>query len=138
MRGMDVNPYQSPEAPGFVRLRDRWRARWPVPKFESAVLCGLVVFLSAAIAHRCQVPFDPDAATEVNIKAYTGSPLIAVEVVGVLASLAIIPVLVVRSIYLFWQKRILAAVTAISLCPVTFGALLLAMWIDAPTLVYAT
>src|SRR5262245_29231948 len=112
---MEQNPYQSPESPGFVRLRDRWRVRWPVSRFELAVHCGLVVFLVAAIAHRCQLPFLDDHATEASIKAYTGSPLIALEVVGVLGALASIPVLIVRSIYLFWQKRFFAAVTALVL-----------------------
>ena len=135
---MEANPYESPVGTGLEHPRSQRKDRRAISLFEVVIVFGLFLFLIAAIAHRCQLPYDPDAATEVNIKAYTGSPLIAVEVVGVLASLAIIPVLVVRSIYLFWQKRTLAAVIAISLCPVSFGALLLAMWIDAPTLVYAT
>jgi hypothetical protein len=135
---MKPNPYQSPDAPGFVRLRERLSASCPLSRFELAVCCGLAAFLAAAITHRCQLPLIIDDATEMDIRAYTSSPLIAVEVVGVLGTLGIIPVLMLRSVYLVYRKRIVAGMAALVLCPISFGSLLFALWIDAPTLVYAT
>src|SRR5262245_24106903 len=100
---MEPNPYQSPTAAQF-----RWaQARAmldAVSRFELVVLGGLILFLMASIGHRCQLIGINDA----NVTIYTRSPLIAVEAIGMLGSLAIIPVLLLRSIYLFIQKRVVA------------------------------
>ena len=93
-------------------------------------ICGIVL-LCPAIGRRLQ--FDT-----ANPKAYTSSPLVAVEMGPVLIMGLVLLVHFVRSIYLILKRRwpnlgILTINTVLGL-----GCIVAAMQIDAPTLVYMT
>jgi hypothetical protein len=73
-----------------------------------------------------------------NIDAYRTSPLIFIEVVGVLAAFGIGPLAFVRALHLIAEARPLAALFNGAICLLALAAVGAAFWIDAPTLLYAT
>jgi hypothetical protein len=81
----------------------------------------------AATIHRLQLG---------NLDAYRTSPLIFIEVVGVLAAFGIVPLAFVRALYLIAAARPLAAVFNGAICLLALAAVGVAFWIDAPTLLY--
>jgi hypothetical protein len=126
---MNHNPYRSPATLRTEQRSFRWRTL--IGRIEIAICAEFAVLILAAIAHRLQLNME-------NVEAYTRSPLIFVEVLGVLGAFGIIPIALIRCIYLMAHQRGGAAIVDLLLCPLAFGSILAAMAIDSPTLVYAT
>ncbi len=120
---MEPNPYESSQSvpagssPGKLQL---WLH---LGKFERVVLVGLGVFILAATVHRCQFYFTA-------LGSYTQSPLIAIELIGVLACLLVIPILVIRFVYLAWCGRLTAAILSLGLSLLAMVVIFAAMIID--------
>ena len=128
-----LNPYESPETTSAkspettTASKIDWRGLFR--PFEILVCCGIVILLCVATVHRFQFG---------NFDAYRSSPLVAVEVLGVLGAFGLVPVLLIRSLFLACHGRISGAILNVLLCLLACGAALLAMWIDSPALMYAT
>ena len=123
------NPYEAPseqDAASRAQLpsQDAWFG-W----FEIAIICGLMFVLLAVIGHRCQFQ---------DFGAYRSSPLIVFEVLGVLATLATIPVMGIRVIYCLTRRRFRSAIIAVLLGFAAIGTFVGSLLIDSPTLMYAT
>lgn len=122
---MNPNPYQSPMPSQGKKLT--WRGAFgPI---ELIALCACAVTVLGAGGHRLLLS-DPDA--------YRSSPLIALEIVGVLILLAIIPFAFFRAVILFCKGRPAGAAVNVLACVLAIVAIAASFWIDAPTLLYAT
>ncbi len=73
-----------------------------------------------------------------SVDSYTRSPLIAIELLGVLGALGSIPVAIIRAIYLLAKGTGSTAVVDLLLCPLALACIVAAAQIDAPTLLYGT
>jgi len=128
MGGMDENPYESPrESAGAEKTLAKPRKL--LRPFEIAALVSLCVLVLAATAHRSQIG---------NLDSYRRSPLIAVEVIGVLTALTMATLAILRSCYLAFHRRWKGTVLNVLISGLAIGAIYLALWIDAPTLIHAT
>jgi hypothetical protein len=102
---------------------------WPnLGGFERAALFGLGLLVFAATAHRCQFHF----ITESNVAFYTRSPLLAIEMFGTLGSLLMIPLFVIRALYLFSRQQMMPAVVALLVGFAAFVAFAAVFLIDWP------
>lgn len=99
--------------------------------------CGLAVLLAAATLHRMLLPDDQNTLME-EVNAYRQNPLICIELFGVIAAFAVIPLALCRSLYFALQRRWAASAVNLGICFLAHGVIVAAMWIDAPTLIYST
>jgi hypothetical protein len=125
---MGENPYESPrESVGAEKKLAKPRKLLRL--FEIAALVALCVLVLAATAHRSQIG---------NLDSYRRSPLIAVEALGLISALVMAPLSILRSCYLAFQRRWKGTVLNVLISGLAIGAIYLALWIDAPTLIHAT
>src|SRR4029079_2190277 len=104
MPDMDLNPYQSPQ---FAQSRraEETQSRLPVDNFEIVIVVSLIVIILAAIDHRYQLPDPTDNnAASAGLDAYKQSPLIAVEMLGMIWCMMVPPMLVMHAVYLFLHQ----------------------------------
>ena len=123
------NPYQAPstlDGDGQPSLKRRPKI---IGIFEVCEFLVMAFVLSSAVGHQLQIN---------NLDAYRTSPLIFFEIVGVLGALALVPVALARAVYLLLVRRFAAAALNILIAPSALAAVGASMWIDAPTLIYAT
>src|SRR5262245_46065220 len=125
---MEPHPYKSPIADTALKIRPRTAGTLFRP-FEGFGLSAFSVLLLAAMTHRFQLS---------NVGAYRTSSLIFVELLGVVVVTGIMPVAFARALYLAFQNRLGGAILNLLICCLAFGVAGGAMWIDAPTLIYAT
>jgi hypothetical protein len=123
------NPYQaSSNVVEAKRSEPEGSGRW-FGWLEIGVAFGLAILMLAGMGHRCQLH---------DVNAYTTSPLIAIEILGILAVLALIPVLLARFLYCAIRRRFKTAIVTALLAIASVGVIVAMMLIDAPTLMYAT
>lgn len=123
------NPYQaSSKVVEAKRSEPESSGRW-FGWLEIGVACGLAILMLAGVGHRCQLH---------DVNAYTKSPLIAIEILGILATTAMIPVLLGRFLYCAIRRRFKTAIVAALLAIASVGVIVAVIFIDAPTLIYAT
>ena len=73
-----------------------------------------------------------------DFQAYRQSPLIVIELLGLLCVLLLVPLFFVRGIYLLIRRRFLGAMFSLTVSALSIGVAAWAMWLDAATLVYMT
>ena len=73
-----------------------------------------------------------------DIHAYRQSPLIAVEMIGLLGVFALVPVFFVRALYLLARRQLRSALVNLIICAAAAGTAAWAMWLDAATILYMT
>ena len=113
------------------------------PRHSSAVLAGTTLFgpiealaimelaaLSIAVfLHSLQLE---------DLSAYRNSLLIPIEIFGLLGAFLLVPILLIRAIYLLLCRRFLIAIVNVFICVTAVGVAIWAMWFDSPTLIYMT
>jgi hypothetical protein len=130
-----MNPYESPLAAEDKSI-ERRRERIFRP-FEIVMCCGLAILLATAILHCLQLPEAANAPME-DVNTYCQSPLIGIELLALVGVLAVIPLALCRSLYFALQRRWAASAVNLGISCLSPGVVVAAMWIDAPTLIYAT
>jgi FtsH-binding integral membrane protein len=127
---MGINPYETPQETedGAVAPDEASRRRL-LGVYEIVVLGLLGVLLAAALLHRLQLG---------NREAYVTSPLIAVEVLGVLVAFVVAFITFLRAVHFLFKRRFANAALSLFLAVLAVVVSLAAMMIDYPTLVYAT
>ena len=97
--------------------------------FEGLCLIVLLVLGASVVIHFSQID-DP--------RAYRNSPLIGVEIVGVVVTCFSVPVHLVRAIYFAFRRTFRRVASSTVFAVVTIAIIAWAMWYDAPTIIYAT
>jgi hypothetical protein len=123
----DTNPFESPRDAATKSQENTFRLRnWLV---ELLMLSEPIMLVVLAFAHRCQLESHP---------TYGQSPLIKLEVAGLLLAFLVVLVALVRAFsFLMAGEKQQAAVNGV-VAFLTVGLSVVAMLVDAPTLVYAT
>ena len=73
-----------------------------------------------------------------DLNAYRRSWWIGVEFLSLIGSFCLVVVFFFRAIYLLVRKRYVRAIVSLTMCLVMLVAAIVAMRIDAPTLIYMT
>ena len=96
---------------------------------EKLALIELAALSIAAFLHWLQLS---------DLNAYRNSPLIVIEILGLLGAFLFVPVFLVRATYLLGCRRFRKGLVNAILCAVAFAVVMWAMWLDSPTLIYMT
>ena len=109
-----------------MALRDGPRLCGP---FETIALIELFLLSLAVVLHSLQLD---------DLTTYRQSPLIVIEVLGLLGAFFLVPVCLIRAIYLLFCCQLLRAIVNGIICVTAIGIATWAMWFDSPTLIHMT
>lgn len=73
-----------------------------------------------------------------DLNAYRNSPLIGIEVFGLIGAFLLVLVFLLRTIYFLVCRQFRKATVNAIICAVAIGVAMWAMWFDSPTLIYMT
>ena len=96
---------------------------------ETLALIVLAALSISVFLHSLQLP---------DLDAYRHSPLIVIEVLGLIGALMLVPVFFVRAMYLLVCRRFRHAIVNAILSGASMGVAMWAMWYDSPTLIHMT